>query len=135
VTLGQDIVSALPMLRAQAESMMIDSCVIGVLERSTHIDEETGKYTYTLADPVYSGPCRYRAGGTAAGEIDAQGQSLVEQSDVLSLPVIGSEMVQKDMVATVALTLDAAAPFSVRIVDNQQQTFATARRLPVERVS
>lgn len=132
MSLGADILAALPGLRAQAESMMVDSCVIGLRVQSETLDEATGDYEYTIPDPVYDGVCRYRAGNTAVHEIDAQGQALIEQSDVLSLPVSGSEAVTKDMMAVVTLTQDAAAPFAVRITGGHKQTFSTARRFPVE---
>lgn len=134
MSLGADISAELPGLRAAAESMMVDSCVIGIRVRSDELDEETGQYTFTIPAPVYEGPCRYKAGGTAANTVDVQGQSLVEQADILSLPVRGSEAVTKDMVAVVSLTFDDAV-LTVRVVADHRQTFATARRLPVELVT
>jgi hypothetical protein len=135
VNLGADILATLPELRSAAESMMVDTCVIAPWARSDVLDEATGEYEMTLGEAVYEGPCRYRAGNTAVHEIDAEAQALIEQSDVLSVPLGGSELVTKDMAAVVTLTLDNVEPFTVRITGGHQQTFSTARRFPVERVS
>lgn len=135
MSLGGDILATLPELRSAAVSMMVDSCVIGLRVRSDVLDEETGDYTYSIPDPVYEGACRYRAGNTAVHEVDAQGQALIEQSDVLHVPIPGTEAVTKDMVAVVTLSLDPSAPFEVRITGGHKQTFSTARRFPVELVS
>lgn len=134
MSLGLDIVAALPELRRHAESLMVDHCVIGAAGEPVW-NEETGQYDPGVSAPVYEGPCRYRAGNTAVHEVDAQGQALIEQSDVLSVPVDGSELVVKDMVALVTLTHDQSEPFTVRITGGHKQTFATARRFPVEQVS
>lgn len=134
MSLGADVLRTLPELQAAAESMMVDSCVIGAASEPVW-NEETGTYEPGVTTPVYSGKCRYRAVNTAVHEVDAQGQALIEQSDVLHVPLAGTSGVGKDMVAVVTLSLDGSAPFAVRVTGGHAQTFSTARRFPVEKVS
>lgn len=132
MTLRSDITAALPGLRAHAESLMVSTCTI--TRGGTDVwNEETGAYDST-AETVYTGPCRVRFPSTVVRETDAQNQFAVEQEPVLSLPVVGSELVTVDDVVTItANPFDTAmVGLTLRIAGVHTQTQATARRFPVE---
>jgi hypothetical protein len=137
VTLGADIAANLPFLREQAESMMLSRCIIR--RRGERVlSEVTGQYEVAFTT-VYEGPCKFRVGGTQPSESDAQSQRLVEQASRLDLPVLapGSADVQTNDVAELTVNpLDPALVGTLaRIAVFHAQSFATARRFPVEVVT
>jgi hypothetical protein len=135
VNLGADIAFALPELRAQAESKMVDSCTIVADIESGDPDPATGKPNVTRTT-VYAGKCEFKAGDTQARSVASGGRDLVQQGAVLKIPVeaTGSCDVQAGHEATIVLaTFDATSPpIIARISGGHRQTSATARRLPVE---
>lgn len=56
MNLGAEIAAALPELRQQAESMMVDSCTIATATPGAW-DEATGTYAQSSVT-LYAGPCR-----------------------------------------------------------------------------
>jgi hypothetical protein len=133
VTLERDIQATLPFLREQAESRMTDACVIGTVIPGDVLDGATGEYTPGF-EVAYSGKCRFKAGATAAGEIDAAGQLLVEQDSVLSLPVARSLAVRKSMEVrmTASLTDPGLVGVTARIKAPSVGSYRTARRFAIE---
>lgn len=130
-----DVQAALPGLRAAAESLMVDSCVVGRKTSGGVLNEETGEYEPGF-ESVYEGPCKLKAAAVQAQDVDAQSQLLIIQQQTLSLPVAGSEGVRPGMVARVTLRNDPdVGVVEVRVVAPHQQTFSSARRFPVELVS
>lgn len=131
---GASIAARLPELRALAESVMVDSCVITGTTPGAW-DDETG----TTGDPVtvtfYSGRCRLRMPATNGARVQSGDASWAVDDGVLSLPVDGSEAVASGHVAVVTLANDPASPVSVTVQAGHVQTFSTARRLPVKLVS
>lgn len=112
---------------------MTDTCVIGVESPGDVLNEATGEYEPSFT-AVYDGPCRFKAGTTAAGEIDAAGQLLVEQDAILKLPIATSLEVAKDMVVKITGSLmDPALPGTrARIKNPAVGSYLTARRFTVE---
>jgi len=134
VSLGTDLAAALPELRAQAESMMLDTCTITRSVRTW--DEGTASWV-DAPTTVYTGACEVKAENVQAAEADAQGQLLIVQSLILKLPVAASVDVAPGDVAT--LTVCRFDPQLVgkrlRVGASHHQSFATARRLPVKEES
>lgn len=132
--LVEHVAAELPGLRAEAEALMVDACTIGVESRSDVLEEETGEYELIVAEPVYSGKCQFKPGGTANREVDVAGQQRVETAAVLKLPVVGSELVTKNMIAIFTSSEhDPALPgVRVRITGPFHSSYATTRRFAVE---
>lgn len=138
--LGYDIAAALPGLRAQAESVM-QSTVRIRRKTGTTRDSETGQNVPTWAT-VYEGPAKLRMGGAQPNDIDASGQRVVEQSPTVSLPVGAHPDIVSGASADVnvddegELLTNPHDPDRVgttfRVAGPHDQTFSTARRLPVE---
>lgn len=119
--------------RQRIEQQMVDSCVVGRPVRSDQLDEDTGEYPVTI-EPVYSGPCKFTAAALQVRDVDSQGQDLAVADGVLAIPVaaVGSSLVAKDHVATITLSAFDSAVITAVVQAGHAQTFATARRFPVE---
>lgn len=119
--------------RAVAESLMTGTCTItrpGV-PSPENWNPVTLQHDLTPVT-AYTGKCRLRPTGQQDRGTDAAGQMFVESSYVLSLPVIGSEDVQKDDTVTMTSTDDPeldGRKFTI-VVDPAYQ-HGTARRIPV----
>lgn len=135
MSLADDMAAEMPFLREQAESRMRDSCVIFSSSSSEDPDPATGKHAIVTVT-VYEGPCEYKAADVAVRETTSAGREVVEQSALLKIPVgaPGSAAVAAGMRATVTLTAQDSAVIEVRIKGGHRQSYATARRLPVEEV-
>lgn len=133
--LGADIAAALPDLRAAAESKMVDSCTIVDVTTTGDPDPATSLPAETRTT-IYAGKCEYRAADTQARSVDSGGRQLVQQGAVLKIPVeaLGSAAVRVGHEATIRLSTNDpdAAPVVVKVTGTHHQTYATARRLPVE---
>lgn len=133
--LGADIQAALPDLRAAAESKMVDSCMIVEVTTSGDPDPATS-LPAEKRTTIYAGRCEYRAADTQARSVDSGGRQLVQQGATLKIPVDapGSAAVRVGHIATVILATNdpTADPVVVTVTGTHQQTYATARRLPVE---
>jgi hypothetical protein len=107
-----------------------------LIERVTGrvFDESTGEYT-DQKKTIYTGKCRldFRASLETMAR-DMEGQLLAEQRPTLFLPIVGSEAVTVNDVATITGNpLDGAAVgLRVRVTGLSAATYATARRLPGE---
>lgn len=125
MTLGSGIIG---MARTTAEGLMDSLCVIqrqsGVVENANGV--ETPTYT-----TIYSGKCRLRMPHADARNAAASGQSVELQTPTLSLPVVGSENVLPDDIATISSPLDPLV-VTARVMGVHSQTHSTARRLQVE---
>lgn len=119
--------------RKAAEARMTDTCDIGYETKSEKVNPATGKHD-TEFTATYSGVCRFKAGNTAAGEIDAQGQLLVEQDQSLSLPIATSTAVRKNMVVRITSSkTDPGLPGTrARIKAPAVGSDLTARRFSLE---
>ena len=130
--LGRDIASALPALRAQAESRMTDTIRVTRPGESV-FDEETGTYTQTET-VIYNGPGRLKLASSVVSDIQAGGQIIAAQRPRLDLPVSTSGGVRvNDTAVVTASTRDpASVGLRLNIEGVFYQTDATARRFPVE---
>lgn len=135
MTLGDDIAATLPRLRAEAESMMVDACIIHG-DPVTVFNEETLENEETIP-VIYEGRCKYRLSDAAIQPVEAVGQSLIVQRATLSLPIGSSRGIRKNHVATITASKNDPEMVGMRLLvkDSFRHTNATARRLPVEEIS
>lgn len=121
--------------RAFTESLMSSTCVITRASGVPVLNEATGDYE-TPRVTVYEGPCKLKFVSGVVAEVDAAGQLAGEFDGVLSLPigVPGSGSVQvNDVAELTGNPVDLAlVGTKARITRPHAQTFATARRFPVE---
>lgn len=118
--------------RRRAESLM-DSTGTITRQGARTLDQQTGQYVYA-SETIYSGPCKFRRGGTQVSGVESAGQLLTSQESILSLPVVGSESVREgDVWVCDSNPLDVAlVGVRATIKAGVAQSFATARRFPVE---
>ena len=119
--------------RRMAEERMTETCMIGVEQEGSTLDPDTEQYRVEFV-ASYTGPCRFKEAGGAAGEINAAGQILIEQDSELSVPLMTSLAVRKGM--TVLITASTTDPALVgvraRIKRKSASSQRTARRFAVE---
>jgi Family of unknown function (DUF6093) len=133
--IGYDIAAALPGLRAQAESLMLDTCTITRAGTGQGVwNETTGSYDPPASTTVYTGPCKVQTRDVQVANPDVAGREAFVVDWTVHLPVVGSEGVrQGDTVTITAAALDAALVGRVFTVDGPHLgTAKTARRLPVK---
>ena len=137
MSLGDDLAAALPVLRAEAESMMRDACTVSRASDAPPVfNDETGLYEPATGSTVYSGRCQVQLVDVlpqvaVSGEADVSSQRAI-----VKLPVDGSEGVKiGDVVVITAATLDADLLGRSYVVRGlHHKSFATARRLQCEEV-
>lgn len=118
--------------RRYAEARMASTCVI------TRVSN--GAWNETILDyadieaAVYTGRCRLKFAANRVLSRDAEGQILAAQELLLFLPVTGTGGILPDDI--VRITDGGPDPaltgVTLRVTGLFPQTFATARRLPVE---
>lgn len=87
MTLGSDVLAALPELRAQAESLMTDACTItGPGSTPPTWDPGTGQYADPPGSAVYTGACRVQLPQAQVGSPVAGEAEYTDTTVVVSLP-------------------------------------------------
>lgn len=140
--LADDIAAALPELRAQAESMMVDTCLIADPNVEAAWDAENGVWSTPEGAALYSGKCRIRQ--PSAGTAAEAGEAAFAISDrIVSIPLSGegySEGVDRIPVgASVTITSATGDPFLrgktlTYLSPASEQTYPTARRMLCRKV-
>jgi hypothetical protein len=136
VSLNDAVAAALPELRAQAESLMVDTCRITAAGAPVW-DDANGVYTDGPATTVYEGKCRLRRPSAGPQDTDAGEAGWSVDTYILSLPVVGSEAVS-DGHAVVMLTSandPAAVGLELTVSGGHWQSQSTARRVPCKVVT
>ena len=131
MSLGAAVVGALPGMRAEAESMMRDSCAITRPGGGETWDDATGGYLPGSTVILYSGRCRVRRPNVAEREALAGDADWTLMGAVVSIPVGGTtDDLLGATVRVVACEMDPAlAGRDLVVVAPHAQSQATARRL------
>ena len=131
MNLGDDIAAALPELRAQAESMMRDSCTIRAPGTAGAWDEATGTYAVVPGVVLYAGHARVRRPNTAEREATAGEADWTVLGAVVSIPVgVDTDVPVKAVVTVDHCEHDPALTSRVfTVVGPHSQSHGTARRL------
>ena len=135
--IGHDLAAALPELRRQAESMMLDACTVTRGGGEPTWNDGTGTWDAPAASTVYEGKCRVQVPNVAENEADAGERAWTVQSALVNLPVTGSEGVEVgDTVTITAATFDGSlVGRRYTVTADHSKTYATARRLRCEEVT
>ncbi len=119
-----------------SDGLMPDTCKVTRPGGEPVFNEATGLYDDPDPQTVYAGPFRSRGVNTAAGEIDAAAQLLVETDASVSFPVTAATagITKNDTVTWVTSTFDPGlVGKSVRVTGPFAKTsHAVARRFRVE---
>ena len=124
---------ALAFGRALAESLMSDTVRVYRVETTSDFDPVTGEPVVVETD-VYTGAGRLVLRSSVVRDVDAAMRLIGLQGPTLSVPVAGTEGIRGDdrFEVTASATDDALVGVSGVVKGGHPQTFATARRLPVE---
>ena len=133
--LGYDVAATLPELRAQAESLMVDACIIDRLTGQSAPDPTTGVVAPTYGAAFYTGRCRLQDAVTASDSANAGEHEFTVLGRILQLPVDATAYRVGDRVRITASALDPALVGSVLSVRSwKPKSHATMRRLICEEV-
>jgi hypothetical protein len=128
--IGAVLAGALPMLRAQAESAMLDTCTVRPV---TGVDESTG--APTLGTAVYTGKCKVQTSQAQEANPEAGGAVYTVQRYAGHVPVDAFVPAVGHVVTITAASLDAGlVGRQYRVVALLHKTLATAYRLAVTEV-
>jgi len=134
VSLSDDLVGALPALRAEAESLMIDSVVVDRQSgEDTHFETGAVTQTYTA---VYSGAAKVQATISQSRVAAAGEHQYTLQEYRVDIPVSAGPLQVGDRVTVTASALDPFLAGRVyRVVELFHKSFSTAQRARVEEVT
>jgi len=143
--LGDDLAAALPGLRAQAESMMVDTCTVTAAAGDPVWDDGAGAYTPGAPTVLYSGKCRVRQPNTGDSKADAGEVSFSVSDRIVSLPLSGDGYTAgvTGIPVGATVTIDAVSPVGDPFMAGKaftylspasQETHPTARRLRCKEV-
>ena len=139
MSLGYDIAAALPALRAQAESLMVDACEVSRATGATTLDPDTLEEVPVFA-PVWSGRCRVQRSGALSPreQSGSAGYEFGVDSVLAQLPLDALDVRRGDRF-TVTAVGSVSDPDLVGLVAtvqaNMAKTHATKRTLVCEEVS
>ena len=134
--IGARVASALPRMQAEAESLMVERCVVRRSEGRV-TDPETGASVPAYGAPVYRGRCKV----ARAGDRSAQGRDVSDAVDVtllvnrVDLPVAAGPEDEGDPRAVRIDDVIFVGAREFRVTADHDVTWQTAIRLPVERLS
>lgn len=117
---------------------MVDTCEVETGESARGVwDSTAGAYVPQTPVYTYQGPCRLKFNPRFPQQGDAAGQTVAKQYVVLYLPVEGSGSVRVGNVAVVTSCPGDPSLVGRRfeVTGEFHQTYATARRVPVEEIT
>ena len=134
--LADDVAATLPEVRAHAESLMIDTCLITRAGEPVW-DEGSGTYTPGAPVTVYDGKCRVRNANPAPQNADSGETMWAVDLFVLSLPVVASVGVRDGDTVTITASMNDPGMVGMEATVQGQhwQTNSTARRFTCQVVS
>lgn len=133
MSLIDDILAALPVFRAEAESLMLDTCTI-TRPGEPVTDPDTGDVT-NPSTPVYTGKCKVQSKDSATANPEAGEATFTVVSRQVHIPANAADVQDGDVVTITASRLNL---FTVgkqyRVSGFTPDTFDTAARLPVKEI-
>jgi hypothetical protein len=133
MSLVDDVTGALPFLREQAESLMVDSCTV---QRSsgTVTNPDTG-VVYPNLTTIYTGKCKIQKTVSQPANPEAGEHQFTLQDSRWDTPVTAGPFLVGDVVTVTASAMDAQlVGCSFRVVETFHKSAATAQRVRVVEV-
>ena len=131
MTFAEDVIGTLPFLRAQAESLMVDTCTI-TRPGEPVTDPESGVVSDSNT-PVYSGVCKVQSKDSSVATPDVAGASFVVVSRQVHIPAGVADVKNGDVIMVTASLLN---PFGggkqYRVEGFTPDSYETAARIPVK---
>lgn len=137
VSVLADVLAHLPAMRAEAESLMVDSIRFAHPGTETY-DDTTGGYVTTPGTTIYAGPCKVQVRAASPADASVGDAELVIDRLEIHVPVSAVD-IPPSSVGTITAVGAASDPSLVgnqyRVLGTHAASFKTARRLPVELVT
>ena len=134
MSLVDDILRALPVFRAEAESLMVDTCLI-TRGGAVVTDSDTGNVTRTRTT-VYEGKCQVQSKNSSTANPEAGGAVFTVVSRQVKIPANSADVKDGDEVEITASLLNSFTVGKVYRVDGfTPDTYDTAFRLPVKEIT
>ena len=132
-----DVLAHLPAMRAEAESLMVDTVTFAAPGTETY-DDTTGEYVTTPGATIYTGPCRVQVRSGSPSDAAVGDTEVVIDRLEIHVPVSAVD-IPPSSVGTITAVGEASDPSLIgkqyRVLGTHAATFKTARRLPVELVT
>jgi len=140
---AEDIGDALVEVRALAEALMLDTCVIRRPSDAARTwDETTGEWSPAAADVVYSGRCKAQDARSVPRMAEVGHPYGLHVADVVSSPTLHLPVVESAAVVPGDVAEITAAVYDPALVGQMWRVYGphagslkTARRLPCEVVA
>lgn len=123
------ISGALPFLKNQAESRMIDVCRIVRSSGTPTFDPATGEYDIPDPTTVYTGKCRVKAATFRALEVEAGEDTAFVIQFLVSLPLTATGIQVRDVLTVTASGDSDEVGMVLQVDDVPRGAQMTARRL------
>lgn len=134
IDLGAELTAQLLESRADAESLMLDTCTIGIL--GDPVTDPVTDVVTTPLDPLFTGRAKVQTWEAQESNPEAGGATMTVQRYAVHIPVGSYAPKVGHVVEITAAALDPhLAGRRYRIVALLHKTMATAYRLGVEEVS
>lgn len=134
MSLAADLSAALPFLQAEAESLMVDTCIIDRPGEPV-TDPETGAVMPSHS-VVYEGKCKVQQTLAQSSSKEAGSAVFNVQTSRVDLPVGVGPVKTGDRVLMVAVRFDPALAGSLfRVKELFKKSWPTAQRIPVEELT
>lgn len=136
--LREAIAAELPAMRATAESLMIDWCEIRTDGDLTY-DPDTKTYTDAADTLIYDGKCQVRLSESLTVQDAIVGDVTVATERIMVKIPIDAPAIPVNAIVQIVdvgnLSDEQLVGQRYRVAGHHAQTYATARRLPCERVT
>lgn len=135
VSLLADIQAHLPDMRTAAEALMVDSITFAA-PGTEAFDSSTGTYTTTPGTTIYSGPCRVQVTDVIPRDATVGEQQIVVERTIIHIPWDAATIPPNSVGEITAAGTGSGATVGTRyrVTGSHDKSFATATRLPCERV-
>lgn len=134
MNLGQDIRAALPLIQAQANSLMTETVIAGIPEDGT--DPVTGDATQAIPEARYEGRARVKYNSSVVSDSGVTGALVKVQNITIKLPVQGTVLEEGDLIEVTASDVDDSLVGRKYIVQGAPDAGqVTAHRYPVTELS
>lgn len=136
MSLADDLIATLPVLRAQAESLMVDECIVRRGTGETVVDPDTGSVVDAPGVTVYEGKCKVQSKDSATATPDAGGHTFVSVSRQIHIPANSADVEDDDVVEITASRFNTLGVGKMyRVEGFTPDSFDTAARLPVKEMT
>lgn len=133
MSLASDVLAVLPVLRANAEALMVDTCRI-TSGGEPVTDPDTGDVT-TSRTTVYEGKCKVQSKDSAVASPEAGGATFTVVSRQVHIPANAAEILDGHEVEILTSLLNAFTVGKVyRVEGFTPDSYDTAYRIPVKEI-